>query len=80
MAFIDFLNQVRAGNIDDVVEKLIIARFTHESDEDYPKDTLLMYVENGPAKKRNEAVLNDLPAELYTTEANRKFWVIVNTH
>ena len=44
MAFIDFLNQVRAGNIDDVVEKIIIARFTHESDEDYPKDTLLMYV------------------------------------
>ena len=44
------------------------------------QDTLLMYVENGPAKKRNEAVLNDLPGELYTTEANRKFWVIVNTH
>ena len=39
-----------------------------------------MYVENGPAKKGNEIVLNDLPGELYTTEANCKFWIIVNTH
>ena len=31
-----------------------------------------MYAENEPAMKRNEAVLNDLPGELYTIEANDK--------
>ena len=31
-----------------------------------------MYVENEPAMKRNQAVLNDLPGELYTIKANEK--------
>ena len=31
-----------------------------------------MYVENEPAMKRNEAVLNELPGEPYTTETNDK--------
>ena len=31
-----------------------------------------MYVENEPARKRNEAVLNELAGELYTIEANDK--------
>ena len=31
-----------------------------------------MYTENEPAMKRNEAVLNELPRELYTIEANDK--------
>ena len=29
-----------------------------------------MYTENGPAMKRNEVILNELPGELYTIEAN----------
>ena len=70
--FIDFLNKVRAGNIDDDAEKLLKARFISESDENYPKDALHMYAENEPAMERNEAVLNDLPGELYTVEADDK--------
>ena len=31
-----------------------------------------MYAENDPAMKRNEAVLNELPGQLYTIEANDK--------
>ena len=31
-----------------------------------------MFAENKPAMKQNEAVLNDLPGELYTIEANDK--------
>ena len=31
-----------------------------------------MYAEDEPAVKRNEAVLNDLPGELYTIEADDK--------
>ena len=50
--FIDFLNKVRVGNIDDDVENLIQARFVHESDENYPKNALHMHAENEPAMKR----------------------------
>ena len=70
--FIDFLNKFRAGNIDANAEKLLKARFISESDENYPKDALHMYAENEPAMERNEAVLNDLPGELYTVEADDK--------
>ena len=59
------LNKVRFGNIDDDVENLHKVRFIHQSDENYPKNVLHMLVEN-------QTVLNDLPAELYTTEANVK--------
>ena len=31
-----------------------------------------MYLVNGPAMKKNRAVLNDLPGDLYTREANEK--------
>ena len=66
------LKKIRVGNIDDDVENLRKARFICESDENYPKDTLHMYEENLPAMKRNEAVLNDLPGQLDTIEANDK--------
>ena len=70
--FIDLLNKVRVGNIYDEVEKLLKVRFIHESDENYPVDALHMYAENEPALKRNEAVLNNLPGELYAIEADDK--------
>ena len=70
--FIDLLNKVQIGNIDDDVQNLLKARFIRESEEKYPKDALHMYAENEPAMKRNEAVLNQLPGELYITEANDK--------
>ena len=47
-------------------------KFIRESDENYPKDALHMYAENEPAMKRNEAVPNKLPGELYTLEVNDK--------
>ena len=40
--FVHLLNKVRVGDIDDDVEKLLMAIFIHESDEKYPKDTLHM--------------------------------------
>ena len=70
--FIDLLNKARVGNIDDDVEKLLKARFIHEYGENYSKDAWHMIAENEPAMKRNEAVLSDLPGELYTIEANDK--------
>ena len=41
--FIDLLNKVRVGNIDDDVENLLKARFIRETDENYPEDALHMY-------------------------------------
>ena len=35
--FIELLNKVQVGNIDDGVKKLLKARFIHESDENYQK-------------------------------------------
>ena len=50
--FIDLLNKVRVGDIDDDVEILHKARFIHVSDENYPKDALLIYAENGAPMNR----------------------------
>ena len=61
--FIDLLNKIRVGNIDDDVENLHKARFVRESDENYPKDALHMYAENEQAMKMNEAILNELPGK-----------------
>ena len=66
--FIDLLNKFQIGNID--VGNL--TKFIYESDENYPKHALHIYTENELAMKTNEAVLNDLPGELYTIEATDK--------
>ena len=68
------LNKVQVGNIEDNIEKLLEARFIHESDENYPEDPLRMCVENEIAMTRNEAVLNDLQnrGEFYSIEGNAK--------
>ena len=66
------LDKVQVGNIDDDIEKLLKARFIHESDEISSKDILQMCAENKPTMKRNCAFLNDLPGELYIIEADSK--------
>ena len=70
--FINLLNQVQVGIIDDDVDNLLKARFTHDYDENYLSDALHMYAENEPALKRNKAVLNELPGEPYIIEAKDK--------
>ena len=70
--FIDLLNTVWVGNIDNDAEKLLKIRSIHESDGNYPKDVLHIYTGKEPAIKKNEAVLNELPGELYTVKANDK--------
>ena len=57
---------------DDDVKNLFKARFVSESDENYPKYSFHIYVENEPAMKRNEPVLNELPGEHYTIEPKDK--------
>ena len=66
------LNKVRACNIDNDVDKLLKARFMHESDENYLKDAFHIYTKNQAAMKRNDTVLNNLPDEPYVIEAGDK--------
>ena len=72
LLFINLLKKVRVGNVDDDGENLLKARFIHESDENYPKAALYIYAKNESVMKRSEAVLNELPGELYRIEANDK--------
>ena len=53
--FIDLLNKIQVRNIVGDVKNLLKARSIREYDENYPKDALLMYAENEPGMKRNEA-------------------------
>ena len=62
--FVDLLNKIWVGRIDDDVENLLKASFICESDESYAKVTLHMYAKIDSFMKRNKAILNDLPAEL----------------
>ena len=41
---INLFNKVRVGNIDDDVENLLKSKFICESNENYPKDVLHMYI------------------------------------
>ena len=59
------LSKVQVDSFDDHVEKLLKAKSIYESDEISPKDALDMYAEKEPTMNRNEAVLSDLPGELY---------------
>ena len=70
--FINSLNKVPVGNIDDYLEYLHKAKFTRKSDENCPKDILHMNAENKPPMKKNETFPIDLPGELQTIEANGK--------
>ena len=54
--FIDLLNKVWVGNIDDDVIEVIEVKFVLESDENYSKDVLHMYAENEPVMKMNGTV------------------------
>ena len=58
--------------IDNNVEQSLKVRYIHESNQIYRKHALLVFAENEPATKRNEALLNDLPGEFCTIEANDK--------
>ena len=67
--FIDLLNKIRVGNIDEGVQKQIRERFIEESDINYPKNALHMYAENYPTVKHNRKILDKLPSKTYTISA-----------
>ena len=70
--FINVLNKVRVGNIDDDLENLLKARLKRESDKNCLEGALQVYAENKAAMERNKAVLNDFADQFYTIEAIEK--------
>ena len=51
--FIDLLNKIRVGNVDEDVQKQIRERFLEESDINYQEKSLYMLAENCPTVKQN---------------------------
>ena len=51
--FINLLNKIQVGNVDEDVQKQIKERFIEESDINYPENALHMFAENYPTVKHN---------------------------
>jgi len=58
--FIDLLNKVRTGNVDENAVNILKERFIEPNDDSYPIDALHIFAENYPANNHNEAMLNKL--------------------
>ena len=56
--FIDLLNKIRVGNVDEDVQKQIRKRFLEEFDINYPENSLYMLAENCPTVKQNRKFLD----------------------
>ena len=76
--FIDLLNKIRVGNIDEDVQKQIRKRFLEESDINYPENALDMYAENYPTVKHNLKILDKFPGKTYTIIQLIRFPLTVN--
>ena len=70
--FINLLNSIPIGEVEEEVENLLRSRFIHESYEKYPNSVLHTHAENEPTMLKNQTVLNDLPGEVYSIEAADK--------
>ena len=67
--FIDFLNKIRVGNLDESVQNRLKARFVKESDINYPRDALHTFAENNPTLLHNKEMLMSLYGVLHKIEA-----------
>ena len=56
--FIDLLNKIRVGNVDEDVQKQIRERFLEEFDISYPENSLYMLAKNCPTVKQNCKLLD----------------------
>ena len=68
--FVNVLNNTRLGAAHENTAKLLKARFIDQSEKNYPHDALHTYAEHEPTVLRNRTVINNLPGEVYSIEAN----------
>ncbi|XP_066910992.1 ATP-dependent DNA helicase PIF1-like [Clytia hemisphaerica] len=64
--FIDLLNQIRVGELDEEKEQLLRSRFISKDAPDYPSDTTHIFAENKPVEEFNISKLNELPTEKHS--------------
>ncbi|XP_066928370.1 uncharacterized protein [Clytia hemisphaerica] len=61
--FVDLLNQVRSGELDEEKEELLKSRFITKDSPDYPANITHIYAENKPVDLYNLQMLEKLPTE-----------------
>ncbi|XP_066910247.1 uncharacterized protein [Clytia hemisphaerica] len=61
--FVDLLNQVRLGELDEEKEELLKSRFITKDSPDYPANITHIYAENKPVDLYNLQMLEKLPTE-----------------
>ena len=64
--FVDILDSVRLGNLNENTEKHLKVRFIDQSAKSYQHDAFDMYAENVPTVLRNQTVLNKLTGKVST--------------
>ena len=70
-SFIDLLNQIQVGHIDESSEMIVQSRFIDSEDSKYPQQALHIFAENAPALTHNDSMLNQLtglPIEIEATD------------
>ena len=63
--FIDLLNKIRVGNVDENAQKLIRERFIEESDTNYRENALHVFAKNYATVKHNRKMLDKFPDKMY---------------
>ncbi|XP_066912801.1 uncharacterized protein [Clytia hemisphaerica] len=67
--FVDLLNQVRLGELDEEKEELLKSRFITKDSPDYPANITHIYAENKPVDLYNLQMLEKLPTEKHLISA-----------
>ena len=67
--FVNMLNKIRVGEIDQNVEDVIKLRFTDKNDPCYPGNILHIFAENAPVKRQNDNQLKHIPGQLIAITA-----------
>ena len=70
-SFIDLVNQIRVGHIDESSEMMIQSRYIDSEDSNYPRQALHIFAENALVSARNNSMLNQLaglPIEIETRD------------
>ena len=67
--FVNMLNKIRVGEIDQNVEDVIKLRFIDKNDPCYPGNILHVFAGNAPVKRHDDNRLKHIPGQLITIPA-----------
>ena len=62
--FVNLLNKIRKGEIDQNVEHIMKSRFIDKNNQHYPGHTCHIFAKNAPVTRSNNNQLNYIPGEL----------------